>query len=64
MYVDNPIIYEFHFRDERGQNKIFVIERGHWKYCLGQIKNKISFQEDLTPLFSLCISWCFLSYLL
>lgn len=55
MDVDNPLIYEFHFRDERGQNKLFVTKRGHWKYCVGQIEGKIYFSRRSDPIiFPLC----------
>ena len=63
MHVDNPVMYEFHFREERGQNTTIVIKKGHWKYCPGQIPSKIHFFEKIWLLYfpSLCFV-CVLSY--
>ena len=43
MHVDNLVMYEFHFREERGQKTAFVIKKGHWKHCPGQSPSKIHF---------------------
>lgn len=64
MDVDNPLIYEFHFRDERGQNKIFVTKRGALKIlCWTDWRQNLLFKKVWPHYFpSLCLM-CVLFYL-
>lgn len=64
MDVDNPLIYEFHFRDERGQNKIFVTKRGALKIlCWTDWRQNLPFKKVWPHYFpSLCLM-CVLFYL-